>query len=289
MNSSCASVRRARPLLGTLVEISARGERERTLHRAVDAAFAAVERVHRLMSFHSQESDITRLNRKALRAAVPVAPETWDVLALALSISAATQGVFDIAIGAAMMQRHALPRMSGGPFEAGACYRDIELLSGNRVRFHRPLALDVGGIAKGFAVDQAVLVLVRHGCLSGRVNAGGDLRVFGTQTVAVQVRDPLRPTRPVAVALIREAALATTARYARRCGLSSAGHVIDPRTQKAPRRLASASVRAASCAIADALAKTLYLLRERSHPMLAQLGAAGFLLDRGGLSMVGAK
>jgi thiamine biosynthesis lipoprotein len=287
MNASCARARRARPLLGTLVEVVLDGTNESELHRAATNAFDAVERVHRLMSFHSATSDVTRLNRRAHRVPVEVDPETWKVLDLAGRVSQATNGVFDVTIGGRMMEHNALPRMTTVCLDPSACFRDIELLPGNRVFFRRALAIDLGGIAKGYAIDCAVDILRAYEEMSGSVNAGGDLRVFGENAVPVQIRNPNHPSQVGATATVRDAALATSARYSSSCGLAASGLILHPRTSALPRRLRSASVRAATCALADALAKAVYLMNEKAGSVLSQFGASGFLLSNGGLSFIG--
>jgi thiamine biosynthesis lipoprotein len=287
MTAHCAKIKRARPLLGTLVEIEIDGTHESILHRVAADAFDAVERVHRLMSFHSETSDVTRLNRHAHRVPVEVDPETWKVLDLAGRVSQATEGVFDVTIGGGMMERNALPRMTTGTLDPAASFRDVELLPGNRVFFRRALAIDLGGIAKGYAIDCAVDALRAHGQLSGSVNAGGDLRVFGTTAVPVQIRSPIHPSQIGATATLRDAALATSARYPPSSGLALCGMILRPRTSAVPRRLRSASVRAATCALADALAKAVYLMRENSASVLTQFGASGFLLSNDGLCVIG--
>ena len=287
MNASCARARRARPLLGTLVEIVLEGMSQTVLHRAATHAFDAVERIHRLMSFHCETSDVTRLNRLAHQAPVKIDPDTWKVLDLAGRVSHATDGVFDVTIAGRMMEHNALPRMVTGSLDPLACFRNIELLHGNRVFFRRALAIDLGGIAKGYAIDCAVDVLRGYEEISGSVNAGGDLRVFGEKAVAVQIRNPNNPSQIGATAMLRDAALATSARYPSSCGLTASGLILHPRTAALPCRLHSASVRAATCALADALTKAAYLMNANAGPVLSQFGASGFLLGNGGLSVIG--
>jgi thiamine biosynthesis lipoprotein len=287
MTAFCATARRARPLLGTFVEIILDGTDEPALHRAATDAFGAMERVHRLMSFHSDTSDVTRLNRGGHRAPVEVDPETWEVLDLASRVSHATHGIFDVTIGGSMMERNALPRMTTGSLDPAASFRDIEMLPGNRVFFRRALAIDLGGIAKGYAVDRAVDVLLAHEQMTGSVNAGGDLRVFGDKSVPVQIRDPGRPSQIGATAMLRDAAFATSAHYSASCGLAPCGLILHPRASALPRRPRSASVRAVSCALADALAKVVYLTNRKAAGVLSQFGASGFLLSHGRLSFIG--
>lgn len=273
--------------MGTLVEMALEGAHESILHKAADVAFDAVERVHRLMSFHSETSDVTRVNRHAHRAPVAVAPDTWKVIDLAGNVSRATDGVFDITVGRQMMEHNALPRMTPVLLDRAASFRDVELLPGNLVFFKRALAIDLGGIAKGYAIDCAVDALRAHDGIAGTVNAGGDLRVFGRHEFSVQIRQPGRPSTIGATATLHEAALATSARYPSSCGLSVSGVMIHPVTASLPRGLRSASVRAATCALADALAKAVYFMGENAGTALARFGVSGFVLAKGGLTLIG--
>ena len=189
-------VRRARPLLGTLVEITARGGAAPRVAEAVDAAFAAIAAVHRLMSFHDRASDVTRLNRCAARTPVRVHAWTFAVLREAQEVAQASAGLFDVTVASVLTRHRLLPGTPGAPVpHRSASFRDIRLLPGLRVRFSRPLLLDLGGIAKGFAVDRAIDCLRAAGVCSGVVNAGGDLRCFGPVPHRVHVRDPNCPDR----------------------------------------------------------------------------------------------
>ncbi|MBS0570940.1 MAG: FAD:protein FMN transferase, partial [Proteobacteria bacterium] len=150
------AIRRARPWLGTLVDIRVDGMESACALRAIDAAFAEVATVHRLMSFHGDDSDLARLRQAPACAAVRVNARTHEVLECALRIAAASTGIFDPTVAAAQVARGALPvpRSAFVP-DADASWRDIELLGGERVRLRRPLWIDLGGIAKGYAVDRA--------------------------------------------------------------------------------------------------------------------------------------
>src|SRR5215471_18848050 len=92
------NIRRARPLLGTFVEIQASGNGAAHTERAVEASFAAIDRVHRLMSFHAADSDVGRLNREAALCPVDVDPWTITVLQTALELHRRSGGRFYIAI-----------------------------------------------------------------------------------------------------------------------------------------------------------------------------------------------
>lgn len=281
MTMYCDRVRRARPLLGTLVEISLAGNGEEGLHRAAASAFDEIARIHELMSLHSGCSDLYRLNNAPLGSAVRVDARTWRVLDIALGVARASDGVFDVTIGASMMRRGDLPWMLNEAPDANATFRDVELVPDQHVRLHRRLAIDVGGVAKGYAVDRAVAVLQQCGVSAGCVNAGGDLRVFGEEAVLAQVRDPDDPTRIGARVDVQALALATSASYASVLPFVAAGAVLDPRNGQPAPSGRSATVRAPDCAQADALAKCLLLLGEACTPLLRDYRADGFLFGAG--------
>lgn len=282
----CERVRRARPLLGTLVEISLSGNDANALHDAANAAFDEIASVHDIMSFHSPGSDVSRLNNSAVGCAVQIDPRTWRVIQVANSISWASGGAFDIAVGGEMMARGELPVIVSQPENRDASYRDIELLADFHVRKRRQLAIDVGGIAKGYAVDRAIKVLQEMSVDSGCVNAGGDLRVFGDEAVPVDVRDPLNPTVSGARVSLRDSALATSANYAASAGFSSAGVVLDPRGDAPVVGGRSASVRAKTCMTADALTKCVLILEQASGKLLRHYQAEGFMLGRNGSRVI---
>ena len=201
MQSACHSIRRARPLLGTFVEIAVTNAGSGDADVAIDAAFDAVAEIHRLMSFHDPDSDVSRLNRNGSTQAVIVNRRTYQVLQMAIDLHRRSNGLFDIAVAAALQRLGLLPgpwsAMPSNPMER-ATAEMIELLPKRRVRFRHPqLQIDLGGIAKGYAVDRATEVLRGHGIESGVVNAGGDLSVFGTGAHVVHLRDPRcdRPAR----------------------------------------------------------------------------------------------
>jgi thiamine biosynthesis lipoprotein len=280
IGATVIEVRRARPLLGTLVEITAAGESQAAVMRAIDAGFAAVTKVEALMSFHDRHSQLSRLNRLAHRTAVRVHPWTWDVLQCAQKLSRATHGLFDISIGHELVRMGYLPRLSSPRPNIKGDFRDIELLPGHRVRFRRLLCIDLGGIAKGYAVDRAVAHLRACGAASGIVNAGGDLRVFGPVSRRVHLRDPANPGTLIPFADLSNGALGTSAAYFSRTRWR--GRTITPlihgRRRNAIDTAFSISVSAPTCMLADALTKVALLKGPKARAAVRRLGGAMFIL-----------
>ena len=271
---------RARPLLGTLVEIGARGASAQAVDAAIERAFAAVQTIHDLMSYHDPASDVSRLNRAGADC-VAVHPHTWDVLALARDVAEASGGRFDVSIAPELVRHGYLPRHAGFARPApGATWRHIELLPGDRVRLACPLHLDLGGIAKGYAVDCAIRVLQDAGMETGRVNAGGDLRLFGA-AAPIHVRHPHAATRLLPLCQLEDSAVATSATYyaARQADGRAVSPLIDAATRQPCAGGRSVSVLAERCAVADALTKVVYADPAAALAALQHFGAHAIVLD----------
>ena len=273
-------IRRCRPLLGTFVEVAVEHDDYGQAQAAINAAFVAVERVHALMSFHDPESEVSRLNCSAAHQKVSVSSETYHVLKCAKEFHERTQGVFDITVATELMDRGLLPRHAFFKKQKDYCGRtkDIELLPERFVRFLRPLGIDLGGIAKGFAVDQAIEALKKSSVDSGCVNAGGDMRCFGDLERPVFVRHPKTPDQFLPLPELKDSALATSANsyvYDENSSLVCAQ--IHGQTREPLISPMSVTVRARSCLTADALTKIVFALKKESAAVLSEFQAAAFI------------
>jgi thiamine biosynthesis lipoprotein len=273
-------------LLGTFVEIEAEAGSGADLDAAIDAAFNEVAEVHRLMSFHAPDSDVSRLNCEAHIQPVVVHDWTYQVLQAAIELNRRSGGVFDVAVAPVLQAKGLLPRLVAQAAVAGAPPRDgLELLAGRAVRFGSPdVRIDVGGIAKGFAVDRARAALGRFGVTGGIVNAGGDLVAFGNAPQTVHVRDPRDPRRLICSIALAGEALASTARRFDpfQSGGTDETAVIDPAKSSPATAFAGVTVRAPSCMIADALTKVVMIMGADAGELLAHYGAGALLVSPGG-------
>ena len=261
-------VRRARPSLGTLVEMRVEAMAEADARRALDAAFAAIEKVHGLMSFHEANSDLSRLHRARVGAPMRVDVRTREVLDCALQIAQASNDCFDPTIAVRQVEQGELPRPASS-FEPDpqASWRDIELLDDNHVRLLRPLWIDLGGIAKGYAVDCAIEVLRDAGAQQACVNAGGDLRIAGPRAERVHVRDARGSV--MAVVDVTDGAIASSTS----APPGSATQHWHGRDHGAVNGNGTVTVAAARCMIADALTKVVLAQPAASAEVLAGFGA----------------
>ena len=270
-------VQRARPLLGTLVSIAIRRLPPAQAHPLIEAGFRAIEEIHRLMSFQEAASEVSRLNREAASHPVTVDPRTFEVLSQAIRFAAASNGVFDITVAAKLAEYGFLARPPGAcEPDASASWRDIELDRGGWVRFHRPLWIDLSGIAKGFAVDQAIERMHADPEAQICVNAGGDLRVRGPAAQLVYLNfasDGLRAVR------LEEGSLASSSgRTQRRAhGGDWVGPHIDGVRRRATGTHSFVSVLAQRCATADALTKIVLSQGVESESVLRRFEAIAYL------------
>jgi thiamine biosynthesis lipoprotein len=142
------------------------------------------------------------------------------------------------------------------------------------------MEIDLGGIAKGFAVDRALVVLRAHGVAGGVVNAGGDLAAFGPTAQTVHFRDPRDPRRSLGSIDIRDEALASTGgRFDPfRAADATASAVIETRTGEPARAIAGVTVRAPCAMMADALTKVVMIAGEPAAALLDQFDASALLV-----------
>lgn len=267
-------VRRCRPLLGTFVEIAAPFGSE----RAVERAFVTIAHAHARMSFHEETSDLAAIRRAPAGATVAIDRETMTVLRLAEDLNIRSAGLFDVAVGTALVSSGFLPRLPGIDLRhMTGTAADIELIDDAHVRCHRRILIDLGGIAKGFAVDRAAESLIADGIDHAIVNAGGDLRVVGDRALRIRLRGFDGAVE--AIVAIADAALASSGerrerrRYRGRAVTPHLGHDRAPVSDDR-----AVSVVAERCAIADAMTKIALADPALAVAMLNELGGA--LVDR---------
>jgi thiamine biosynthesis lipoprotein len=150
---------------------------------------------------------------------------------------------------------------------------DLILTEPNLVSSKTQLTLDLGGIAKGFAVDKAIEALQLCGAKSGYVNAGGDLRVFGNTSQEIQVRNPSNPTELISLGSLKNGAIASSGLYYCDKSKSNQGHIVNPQTMEQIEFTGSYSVISPECIYADALTKVFAVSKDYSHPCFQKYSA----------------
>jgi len=265
--------KRARPLLGTLVEVRAHDASATAFEVAADAAFDAIAQVHARMSFHDPASDVRRIARARAGDRLQVHPHTAAVLRSAQRWARASDGAFDAGCAPGAVAQGWLPAPADATPPGTMPFEDALELDGHAILVRAPVWLDLGGIAKGYAVDLAVARLRRAGVRTGAVNAGGDLRVFGTLEETVHVRSPFDAAELWPVAALRDSACATSASGA---VVRRTGH---PDAEATPR---SVTVLAPTACAADALTKIVWQRGERASALLRAARARAFVVRADG-------
>lgn len=264
---------RCKPLLGTYFEISIH---DHVGQSAIENAYLSVLQVEALMGFHNPQSELNTINRQAHLAPVEIHPWTAQVIHIAQEIHKESAGLFNCGIGHRLVAAGLLPKhLPLTNCEFGGI-EDIQFLAPDLIKSSRPVCLDFGGIAKGFAVDMAVRILMSEGIHSGVVNAGGDLRVFGSDPQAIQIRNPAAPNELLNIGYLENGAIATSSLYfAQRDRRQS--HFIYPHADEDSDSYidstGSFSIIAKECVYADALTKVLVLSNNEYHACFERLSA----------------
>ena len=175
-------------IMGTFAHLKTIATDPKTAKTCVEDAFAELKKVDELMSDYKRESQISRVNRDAFEKAVKVDESTFHVLQRSVEFSRLSGGAFDITIAPLAELWRTAAESNSVPAEAEladarskAGYEKL-ILDANEmtVRFAvEGMKLDLGGIAKGYAIDRAVEVMQAGGAVGGMVDIGGDIRCFG--------------------------------------------------------------------------------------------------------------
>lgn len=277
-------------LMDTSVDISAYG-RDAETH--VKRALGEMERLEEVLSRHIVESEVARINANA-GDWVSISDDTLAVISLALQIGDMTEGAFDITVGNLV----SLWGFGTGSYKvpseeeiaaalATVDYRKVELdKTGKRVRIPAGTVLDLGGIAKGYIVDQARSYLMKQRIQRAIVNAGGDISVIGSRPDGnpwrVGVQNPNDPSQISWVIPLQNNSVVTSGDYQRFFIQDGQRwhHILDPRTGYPARELKSVTIVAQTAAEGDALSTAVFVLGwEKGRELVERLpGVEGILV-----------
>lgn len=266
---------RCKPLLGTYVEISTSDD----LHapQAIESAFKAIAKVQALMSFHDARSELSKINTLAHLQSISIDPWTASVLRTAQELHQQSNGLFNCGIGQHLVHSDLLPRHYRNERSEFGGIEHVLFLEDHLIRSSKPLCLDLGGIAKGFAVDMAVNALQSAGIHSALVNAGGDMRLFGDTAKTIYLRNPCNPSALLNAGTLQNGAMATSGLYfakgARATYKQSSSPIVNPISQASIHFSQSYSVIAPKCVFADALTKVVSISGNTHHPCLRYFSA----------------
>ncbi len=263
-------VSRTALIMGTLVEITIYDQPQQQANQAVNAAFAEMTRIEELMSRHVESSEVSQLSRA--RQALQVSQETADLIRAGQHIAHISDGAFDLTLGRlkelwAINSDHPyIPNQAEREQAIKNIGPDALQVTGQLVSKRDPaLQVDLGGIAKGYAVDRAVNLLRKRGITSAAVNAGGDISLIGDhdgQPWRIGIQHPRQQGAVLTTLPIVNRAVVTSGDYERffeRDGVRY-HHIFDPATGAPARLCQSVTVVADDAATADALATAAFVL-----------------------------
>lgn len=288
--------RGSRLLMGTRVGITASGLHPgETLH-AIEAAFAGMLRLERLMTRYSADSAVAALQRAAGREAVAVMPEMMAVLQRARQVSESTAGAFDITVGAYAGWRFdgagAMPA-DGTPQQQRALvnYRDVLLdeRQGTAYLNRTGMRIDLGGIAK-LPILQAGLQLLRsHGITDAMIDGGGDVLTMGQlqgRPWRIGIRDPQRPGMLLGALDMNDGVVASSGDYERFFirGGRRYHHILDPRSGYPSEGLHGVTLISRGSAEVNGLGAAMMVMgADRGRRLLGDNGALeGLMVDAAG-------
>ena len=242
---------------------------------AMEAVLADMRRIDLLMSTYKPDSEISRVNANAAREPVAVTAELFGLLQTAQQYSALSKGAFDITYASVGYlydyRQHFHPDEKAiAAALPSVDYRQLKLDPAKRtVSFGKPgMRIDLGGIAKGYAVDRGIEILKARGFTHAMVNAGGDTRVSGDRFGKPWIVGIRHPDRKDEVALripLTDAAFSTSGDYERFFdeGGVRYHHIIDPKTGHSPHAVRSVTIIASNATRTDGLSKTVFILGPR--------------------------
>jgi FAD:protein FMN transferase len=274
----CASFARAewysdkRAIMGTAISVELWAADAATAQAAIDAVMGEMERIDRTMSPWIETSELALINREATQHPVKISAEMMLLLKTSLHYSALSFGAFDISFASVGYmydyRKHIEPSKEQIASHLSAIdYRSIKLdTSAGTVFFSKPgMRIDLGGIAKGYAVDQGANILLARGIKNAIVTAGGDSRIVGDRRGRpwmVGIKDPRVPDKVAVLLPLSDTAMSTSGDYERYFmdGERRVHHIIDPHTGSSATGVRSVSVLTAHGIDSDALTKPLFIL-----------------------------
>jgi thiamine biosynthesis lipoprotein len=259
-------------IMGTRIVVELWSDKAEAGERDIDAVMAEMRRIDSDMSTYKSDSEISRVNARAAQGPVKISKELFDLLTTALEYSRLTDGAFDITYASVGFMYDFRARHHPDDKQIAAAlpavnYRHVLLdRATSSVRFSQAgVRIDLGGIAKGYAVDRGIAILQRAGIKHALVSAGGDSRIIGDRfgkPWIVGIRHPDHKDQVIARLPLVDTAISTSGDYERYFDENGVRyhHIIDPRTGHSASAVRSATVLAPTATRTDGLSKTAFVL-----------------------------
>jgi thiamine biosynthesis lipoprotein len=270
--SSAAWISQQAAIMGTRIGVEVWHEDEAAAQQAIDAVLAEFRRLDQALSPYIERSELYRVNQTAAQRPLTISQEFFELLLTSLDYSRLTGGAFDITF--ASIGYHYDYRNGVKPNDQTIAdalplinYRLLRLnADASTLAFEREgMRIDLGGIAKGYAVDRAIGILQRHGIEHALVSAGGDSRLLGDHRGRpwnIGIQAPRKKAALAAVLPLSETAISTSGdyeRYFERDGVRY-HHIISPKTGRSAGELRSVTILGPNATRTDALSTSVFVL-----------------------------
>ncbi|MCZ6704118.1 MAG: FAD:protein FMN transferase [Ignavibacteria bacterium] len=266
-NDEAHLIKRSRILLGTVVEIRVKDKDSKKAETAIEKSFREIKRIDDLFSTYNRNSPVWKLNHNQ-DTLINVDPEIFSLMVLCDSIYNLTYGSFDVSLNKLLAtwgfdgDDPTLPaddKLRSTLLNSG--WNNIELLEENSFNRTAGTELNFGAIAKGYAIDKAVIVLKNIGINDALVNAGGEIKTIGNNWI-IGIQHPREPNQVIETITPGEMSVATSGDYEKHFIVDGKRyhHILNPKTGYPADSLISVTVLNKSCTIADALATAVFVL-----------------------------
>jgi len=259
-------------IMGTVVTVELWHEDDRQGEKQVEAIMGEMHRIDALMSSYKPDSELSAVNDGAARAPVTVSKELLALIERALEYSDITSGAFDITYASA--GQHYDYRNNRKPNQAqlqaalpAINFHHVKIdRSASTVTFLHPgVRIDLGGIAKGYAVDRGMHILQQAGITTALISAGGDTRVTGKRWDRpwhIGIRNPRDEDNIVSMIPLENSAISTSGDYERYFEEDGVRyhHILDPKTGTSTHEILSSSIIGKSATDTDALSTSVFIL-----------------------------
>jgi FAD:protein FMN transferase len=259
-------------IMGTNIDVELWHDDPARGNAAIDAVMDEMRRIDALMSHYKPQSELSQINARAFEEPVVVDKELFDLIKISTHFSEITEGAFDITYASVGylydFRKHVKPTQQQIEAALPSVNWHNLLLDEKHhsVRFeHSGMRIDLGGIAKGYAVDRGIGILQARGVQHAVVTAGGDTRIIGDRfgrPWVVGIRHPDDKSKVITRIPLVDTAMSTSGDYERFFDENGVRyhHIIDPKTGHSASKVRSATILGPTAMQTDGLSKTAFVL-----------------------------
>lgn len=292
-------LKQTRMIMGTFAEVSIYSNNEKTAGNAIEGALDEMERMDRIMSNYKNDSELSKVNKKAAKSPVPCNAELLDVIEQSQYYSELSGGAFDITVspivalwGFFSEKGHMPPDKEIEKVLPAVSYKNIVINKSNDSKKPATIFLkntqtqiDLGAIGKGYAVDMALEIIRKYGINNGCINLGGNIYVLGTppgkNAWKIGIQHPRNRDEIVGYLELENEATATSGDYERFFEFNGKrySHIINPQTGRPVSGTIATTIVAPSGTEVDALSTIVFVLgREKGMELIKKIPNADAMI-----------